>query len=382
MRHLPSTALLACALGAACAGPAAPPPKPSGGAPLQVSVARATMADIPEHFESGGVARSRLTATLASRVSAPIETVTVAAGSRVRRGQTLITLECRELDANTGRARAALAAAAETVQAADADVRAAEAALTLARTTHERVRAVYEKRSATAQEWDQSSASIAGAEARAAASRARAAAARSARDVADASLSAAETALSYATLAAPFDGVVAERLVDPGTLASPGMPLLVVEDPGELRLHVQVDEFRARLIAVGQTVEARLDQGAAWMPARVDEIGRVDPASHGFVVKLHLPRSSDLRSGLFGRARFTSGVRAALTVPARSVIRRGQLAFVFTVSGDGVARLRAVVPGEIDGDRQQVLAGLADGDLVIVAPPPALSDGTRVARQP
>jgi multidrug efflux pump subunit AcrA (membrane-fusion protein) len=379
-RHALLVLAVSCALPAAC-GRAAPPPPPPSDATVAVKVARASSGDVATHFESGGVVRARLTATLASRIAGPIETVLVSAGTRVRRGQTLLTIECRELDANAAGARASLAAAADAVQAADADVRAADSALTLAKATQDRVRTLYDQRSATAQERDQASAALQEAEARGAGARARAAAARSARDAADAALRASETSLSYATVVAPFDGVVAERLVDPGTLASPGMPLLVVEDPAALRLHVALDEFRARSVAVGVDAEATVGQDARWSPARVDEIGRVDPASHSFLVKLALPATEGLRPGLFGRARFTSGSRRGLTIPSSSLIRRGQLAYVFTVADDGVARLRAVVAAETDGDRVEVVAGLTDGDTVVVSPPVTLIDGAHVTRQ-
>jgi hypothetical protein len=68
-------------------------------------------------------------------------------------------------------------------------------------------------------------------------------------------------------------------------------------------------------------------------------------------------------------------------LPAASLVRRGQLAYVFTVTDDDLARLRPVVAGDGDGERIEILAGLADGDSVIVAPPPALTDGRRVSRQ-
>lgn len=380
-RNVSFAVLIVCAGVSAC-GRAAPPPDVAAGSAIGVAVAPVAMRAIPERFETGGVVRARLTATLASRVTAPVDTVLVAPGARVRRGATLLTLECRELDANAARARASLAAAADSARAADADLRAAESSLTLARSTHERMRALFEKRSATPQEWDQSSAAVQEAEARSAASRSHAAAAGSAREAADAALRAAETALSYGTIAAPFDGVVSERLVDPGTLATAGTPLLVVEDSSALRLHVLVDEFRARTIAAGQPADARLDEGGAWIPTRVAEVGRVDAASHTFLVKLDLPPSAAARSGLFGRGRFTAGARNALVVPARSVVRRGELTFVFVAAADGTARLRPIVAGETAGDGVEVLAGLAEGDLAIVNPPVALADGMRVTRRP
>jgi RND family efflux transporter MFP subunit len=373
--------LAVIATAAACRHRDAPATPPA--AAVDAAVERVSAGVFPETFESGGVVRARTTATIASRVNGPVEAVFVSAGTRVRRGQPLIALESRELDANTARATAALAAAAEAARAADAEIAAADSAATLARATNDRIRLLFEKRSATAQEWDQASSGLRSADARAAAVRAQASAARAAQDAAGAALRAAETTRGYATIAAPFDGVVSERLVDPGTMVTAGTPLLVVEDPSALRLHVLVDEFRARVIAVGQPVEARLDRDGTWLAARVDEIGRVDPASHGFVVKLEMTPASGMRPGLFGRARFTAGERRAIAAPAASVVRRGQLAFVFVVTGpDRVARLRPVVVGEAAGDRLEVLAGLSEGDVVVVKPPAALSDGSRVTVRP
>jgi multidrug efflux pump subunit AcrA (membrane-fusion protein) len=329
-------------------------------------------------FAWGGGGRPRTTATLASRITASVDAVFASAGARVRRGQTLIALDGRELEANAARARATLAAAVASARAADADVAAADSAVTMARATGDRIRTLIDKRSATAQEWDQASTGLQGAEARAGAARAQAAAARAARDAAEANLQVAQTSLSYATIVAPFDGVVAERLVDPGTMATAGLPLIVVEDPSVLRLHVLADEFRARTIAVDQAAEARLDEASEWCAARVVEIGRVDPASHNFLIKLELAMPPGARSGLFGRARFISGERRTPAVPVEAIVRRGQLAFVFVVTPEHVARLRPVVTGDTAGNRVEVLSGLADGDVVVGNPPAALTDGMRI----
>jgi RND family efflux transporter MFP subunit len=329
-------------------------------------------------FESGGVVRARTTAMLASRVTASVDAVFASAGAPVRRGQTLIALDSRELEASAARARATLAAALAGARAAEADVTAADSAVAMARATSDRIRTLLDKRSATPQEWDQASTGLQGAEARAGAARAQAIAALAARDAAEANLHVAQTSLSYATITAPFDGVVAERLVDPGTMATAGLPLIVVEDPSMLRLHILADEFRARTVAVGQAAEARLDEGSAWCAARVVEIGRVDPASHTFLIKLELATPPSARSGLFGRARFTSGTHLAPAVPAEAIVRRGQLAFVFVVTPEHVARLRPVRTGGTAGNRIEVLSGLADGDAVVANPPAALTDGMRV----
>jgi RND family efflux transporter MFP subunit len=170
---------------------------------------------------------------------------------------------------------------------------------------------------------------------------------------------------------------VTEKLVEPGNLATPGMPLVRLEDTRGFRLDVRVDESRAARISMGAAVEVLLDGAggqAVTVTGTVSEISRaLDAAARTFLVKLTLPATPGLRSGAFGRARFPDGARTALTVPASAVITQGQVNSVF-VADRGVARLRLV---RMRGT--EVLAGLAAGELVVVLPPPGLADGRRIA---
>lgn len=371
--------VLAASTAAACtrAGATA---EPATATPVSVSTTQAKVVDLPTVFETGGIVHARLSATIASRVMAPVTAVHVTAGSRVRRGQALVELDAREMRANRDRAVASQAAAAQSMAAAEAGVDAARAALTLARATHQRIADLAARQSATPQELDQAVAGLSGAEAQLRAAEAQRAAATSGRDAANAASSAADTGLSYATLTAPFDGVVSQRLVDPGTMATPGAPLLVLEDPSTLNVEATLDESRAAQVQVGSTVDVSLDAAAdapAWRQARVEEIARVDPASHSFVVKVGLPQGSTVRSGTYARVRVTGTARRALTAPASAIVRRGQLAFVYVVAAE-VAHLRAVSTAAAQGTDVEILAGLVDAEVLVAAPPPALTDGRRV----
>jgi RND family efflux transporter MFP subunit len=374
-------ALLVALAAAGCTSVIEQPPTES--TPVTVTLARAAVTDIASAFEAGGIVRARATAQIASRVLAPIAAVHVRPGDHVRRGAPLVTLDARDIQANEGRAEAASLSAVEEARAADADLRAAESAVVLARASHDRMAALHAKRSATPQELDQATAGLQAAEAQRASAQARLAASEAARTAARASAEVAAITATYSVLSAPFDGVVAERHADPGSMATPGSPLLVVEDPTIYRLEVQLDESRAALAQVGQTVSVRLDNTAAtgggWVDARIAEIGRVDPASHSFLTKIDLPPSGKLRSGLFGRARLLGARREGLTAPASALIRRGQLTFVYLVDADGRARLRPISPGSASDDRVEVLAGLRDGDVIVIDAPASLTDGTRVS---
>ena len=349
--------------------------------PIAVTLGRAERTGLASSFEAGGVVRARSTAVIASRIMAPVVDVHVRAGDRVKRGAKLVTLDGREITANRARAAAALRSAVEASRAADAEVRAAEASAAMAKATHERIRALHDKRSATTQELDQAVTARDAAEAQVAGARARAAAAAGAREAAQSAMDAASVAASYAVLTAPFDGLVTERSVDPGSMANPGTPLLIVEDASAFRLEVRLDEARAAQVSTGQAAEVHLGDDAGSegpLAARVSEVGRVDSA-HGFLVKLDLPGEASLRSGIYGRARFSGPAREALTVPAGATVRRGQLTFVFAVDGEDRARLQPVSTGRAGGDRVEILAGVRDGARVVVDPPPSLSDGARVS---
>ena len=346
-------------------------------AAIPVTVAKATMADIADTFEAGGVVQARTTATIMARILAPVREVRVAPGDRVRAGQLLIVLDGSDLAARTRRVQAAALAASHNVAAASSDQQAAEAALTLARTMHARIAGLRAKRSATPQELDEATSALRAAEARAAGAAARAQAAQSAVESARAASETAETTESFARITAPFDGIVAEKLVEPGNMAAPGTPLIRVEDTRGFRLDVRVDQSRIDQIPIGAVVPVSLDSGTSGATTTVNgtvaEVSRaVEADARAFLVKITLPDAAGLRSGLFGRARFGGPSRRALTVPAGALARHGQVTSVFVVD-KGIARLRLV-----HASGTEVLAGLSEGDVVIVGAPAAVTDGRRI----
>jgi RND family efflux transporter MFP subunit len=181
----------------------------------------------------------------------------------------------------------------------------------------------------------------------------------------------------YAKLAAPFSGVVITRTVEPGNLATPGAPLLTIEQDGLYRLEASVDESKLANVRVGQAVEAVLETDRK-LSARVSEIvPSVDAASRSYIVKLDLPATPQLRTGMFGRAIFPLGMQKVVAVPLAALMERGQLQSVFVVE-DGVAHTRLVTTGRRTGNAVEVLSGLTAGEKVVLPAPVGLQDGARV----
>jgi len=363
-------------------GSSAPTETGARPSPIAVHAIPAAPAAWPNIYEATGTVRARTSAVISSKVMGYVREVHVATGDHVREGQPLIALEARDLDAAYRQAEAAEAEARSAVPEADNAVAAAQASLNLAQATYKRMKDLFDKDSISNQEFDEATARLKLAQTghqMAVARRAQldAKIAQTAQAVAS-----AEITRSYAQLAAPFAGTVTAKSVDPGVLAAPGAPLLTIEREGAYRLEATVEESKLPLIRTGQPVSVALDGIGRPIEGRVSEIvPAIDAASRSFLVKVDLPAIAQLRSGLFGRARFAFGTRQVLSVPAAAVTERGQLASVFVADG-GRARSRFITLGQRAQDSVEVLSGLNPGEQVIFPAPPSLADGAPVEVRP
>jgi multidrug resistance efflux pump len=364
-------------------------------AALPVRVEQVRLAATADQYDAVGTVASKTVTVLASQVMGRVVAVRVSEGDRVRPGQVLVEIDGRDVAAQAARARAgvaeaehALAEVDRSIRAAESGREAAEAGRHLAQVTHDRYRRLLEERSVSQQEYDEVEAryKTAAAEAARAGSMVEALQAKrrqtlSRIDQAKAESRGASVALGYSTIAAPFGGIVTQKSVEVGAMATPGMPLVTVENDAAYRLEASVEESFAAKVLLGAEVPVRIDAlGDLALLGRVAEIApSADPASRSVIVKIDLPAGGGLRSGLYGKASFPVGERQAVTVPRAAIVERGQMAGVYVVDEQGAAHLRFVTIGAALGDRVEVLSGIGDGERVVVDEVGRLSDGVRVS---
>jgi RND family efflux transporter MFP subunit len=295
-----------------------------------------------------------------------IQQMLVREGDSVRAGQTLAVLD----DASM---RSALAQAQAGVKAAQSQQAAAESNANLAASTLERYKQLEAQKSVSPQEMDEVSR-------RAQAAAAQLDAVRAQTDAAKAQENGARTMLGYTHLIAPFNGVVTARMADPGTLASPGVPVLQVDETGALELDATVDESAMAAIHKGMMTQVSIDGASpAEMTGTVQEVlPAADAASHSFMVKIALPSSSQLHAGMYGAAEFSNGVRQAIVVPSSAVVQRGSLACVYVLNADGIAQLRYLTLGATHGNLVEVLSGISAGEKLVDAPADRELAGKRI----
>ncbi len=376
------------------------PQEPSAGKTLSVPVVTVHTQKIDETLELSGTVRAAATIVLSSKIPGRITAISVREGDYVRRGQVLARIDDRETTAGVAQARAAVQqaryAVEETEKAlamAQAELRAAEARRRVALATYQRFQALLDRESVSRQEFDEVKARQESASADADRARFAVQALRAKREQVAAALRAAEASLEsaqalrgYADITAPMDALVTAKHAEVGQMATPGLPILTVEDLSEYRLEVSVPEAVLSRIAVGDKVPVRVEGRPEEMTGRVVEIlPSVDAVTRTGLVKIALPSSEAShtpvlrwRSGAFGRARFSTGSRDTLRVPVQAVARRGQLTGLFVVDENQICRWRLVRTGRTLDDHVEILSGLRDGERIAARIISELGDGTRI----
>ena len=375
-----AAAFIVLAVSAAACGGTPDAPRVEAGPAVRVEVATARTSDRADVLAAGGTLHGQRSAVVASRLMSTVIAVHVAPGDRVRAGQSLVQLDDAAMAADARSAAAGSAGAARGVERARAEAAAATAAASLARSTHARIQTLHGRRSATPQELDEAVGALAAAEARVTAAAAAVAEAEAGIARAEAGGEAATAVAAYARLVAPFDGVVTEKMVEPGDLVAPGSPLVRIEDTRGFEFDLRVDDSRSSWARIGSTVPVIIDgdEGTVTREGRITEVGRAASVDgRAVAVTVRVLSADGLRSGMFGRVMLPGTTRAAIAVPATAIVRRGQLTSVFVID-NGTARMRIVRLGVTAGLDVEIAAGLSDGEQFVVVPPATLRDGSPV----
>ena len=351
---------------------------------------------VDDYYEAVGTVQAKNRSVIAAKVMGNIVALHVREGDTVRAGQTLIEIDNRDAGIQLQKTQAGMREVQDSLEEVERNIRAAESSRAaaqanekLAKTTLDRYETLFQRRSVSPQEFDEvrTKYEIAKAESERADRLLQATAARQNQmgariDQAKADIANARVYAGYSRIAAPIDGIVVSKQADVGYMATPGMPLLTIENSSHYQLHASVEESKLGTINLKDQVHVVLEAlGNTDLIGAVEEIvPAADPATRSYIVKVALANAGDihLRTGLYGKARFVTGQRKILSVPQTAIAQQGQLAGVFVVDQSGVARLRLVKTGRVIGDRVELLSGLNEGEEIVSEGIASLRDGVRV----
>jgi RND family efflux transporter MFP subunit len=326
--------------------------------PVSVKISEAVTSSSQGLGVSGKIT-SVQTAQVSTRVMGTITMLKVKEGDYVSQGQVLATISGSEMDAKRSQTSAMISEA--------------EANLKNAAKDYERYKTLYEKQSASAKELEGMTLQYKSAQA-------RVEAAKQMRNEVSAMM-------GYTTVTAPFSGVVVKKLAEAGTLANPGMPLLILEQAGQLEVEVAVPETNIAGVSVkdGATVEVK-STGKKFATSVVSIIPSSQFTGGQFIIKLAVPASekSGLYSGMYVHVHLPEAgnsktASSGVFVPVSAVFSKDQLNGIYVLGTNKRALLRWVRTGRQQGNLVEVLSGLSAGEKIIISYEGKLYNGAPVS---
>jgi RND family efflux transporter MFP subunit len=319
----------------ACGHDSEPAAQPQPGS--AVTGEELTMVAVPRDafMRVAGTAAPIRQATLSTKLMGTVTAVDVREGEVVRNGQTLLRIDARDLAARSNQLEAALTEA-EAVRA-EAELNA------------NRMRALYADDAAPRAQLDAAETGLTRARAGVEAVRANAL-----------ELAAAQ---EYSVIRAPFAGMIVSRMVDPGSFAAPGAPLLVIQDVSALRITATAAPEAVRGLVRGRQLTAEIE--GEQVTATVEGVVPTAGGSLYAVNAVVENGSGTLLARGAATLALPLGTRTTMVVPRAALVTQGDLTGVH-LRRDGSSLLRWVKVGPASADSVEIVSGLHAGDIVIV----------------
>jgi membrane fusion protein, multidrug efflux system len=197
-----------------------------------------------------------------------------------------------------------------------------------------------------------------------------------------------DTLRSYQTIRAPFDGTVTARFADPGALIqnagtsqTNALPIVTIADSKTLRIAIYVSQADVPFVHVGDPVEVsdstNPERRAKATVSRTAEM--LDPATRTLLAEIDLDNASGfLYPGSFAYVTLRAPVQSYVRIPATALVVRNNQQMVAVVGKNDTVQLRTVKIASIDGTVVDVSEGLAPGERIAISIPDEVTDGSRI----
>lgn len=297
--------------------------------------------EVAQTYSAEGVVEATRQSTVSAQISGRVKEVNFDIGDKVKKGQVILRIDEREAD--------------QAVAGSQAQVLQAQAALQNAKANYERSQQLFEQKFISQSALDKALSDYKMAQAQAAAS--------------EAGAKQSALAQAYTSVIAPYPGVVSARMVELGEMVMVGKPLMTGFDPSQMRVIVNVPQYKLGDIGQHPTVKIEIPSLSRWIKAASVVVQpSADARTHSTQVKISLPENeSGLYPGMFVRAHFVIGKASKLLIPASAVVRRSEVVAVYVVDEKGAVNLRQVRVSETAGENEvEVLSGLTQGERVAI----------------
>ena len=192
----------------------------------------------------------------------------------------------------------------------------------------------------------------------------------------------ADAQLSYSEIRSPISGIVADRPLYPGEMASTGAPLLVVVDISTVVARANVPVAQAAALKVGGDATIAQSDTGIELPGKITVVSpAVDPSTTTVQVWVEAKNPGErLRAGVPVKiTAVAQTIQDAILVPIAALLQNGEgESVVMVISADMVAHERKVEVGVKQGDKAQITSGLKEDEQVVTVGSVGLDEGKKV----
>jgi membrane fusion protein (multidrug efflux system) len=177
-----------------------------------------------------------------------------------------------------------------------------------------------------------------------------------------------KTRLGYTTIESPLDGVVSERLSEPGNVAERNQHLLTISDPSSLVTELPVSELILPDLAVGDVARVRIDAlGDRVHEGRITRIyPTLDPLTRRGTIEVEIaPVPAGAAPGQLCRVELSTRAALRRVIPFSALRRDETSEYVYIVDSEGRAQRVDVSSGLRLGEKVEIRQGLEDGQQVV-----------------
>jgi len=314
---------------------------------------------------------------LHAKVAGYIKNIYVDIGDRVHTGQVLAVLEIPELVAQVDEAKAETHHAEEEIQRAQSEVLRAQADNVALHSNAERLVNTDKVQPGliAQQELDDATAKDRASHALVDAAKSSLAAAKQQLAVAQADQQHYAALSNYSKIVAPYDGVVTWRFSDTGSLVqagtsnTSGLPVVTVAQIDLLRLRIPVPESLAAKVRIGDSADVHVQATGEHFTGKVTRFtDALDPSTRTMQVEIDVPNPNyHLQPGMYADVQLSANSRPnILTVPVEAIRRGDNKTSVLVLDANNRVQSREVQVGVESSDNVEILAGLTEGERVIV----------------
>lgn len=309
-----------------------------------------------QFLTASGKIEAAKSANISTRMMGYVDKIHVQVGAKIRKGQLLLSVNNADISAKLAQV--------------NAGITEATAAFTNAEKDYNRFTTLFQENSASQKELDDITANYN-------MSKARLESAKQMKNEVNAQM-------GYANIRAPFSGVVTNKFINAGDMANPGMPLLEIESPGKYQVLAMVPESEILEIKNNTEVTVQIKALHQTLKAKVTEVSSSSKNTGGqYLVKVILDKTdAKILSGMFSTVQFPverKAISSAILIPLESIINKGQLTGIYTVSQRNTALLRWLRLGKTFGDKVEVLSGLSADEQYIVSAEGKLYNGAKIS---